>query len=136
MSEKFRDCVTKSSVILTDKEDPSLVAELCYTYQLLYDHESDVTGLWLELIYLTFSALYDKALSPEERIVNVSIVQAILITWREACVKGNAVTKHFITTPTYEDMITGVEGLIMYMILNITKISPTTLCPWYFGSDS
>jgi hypothetical protein len=70
---------------------------------------------------LTFSAFNDKALSPEERMMNVSIVRAIHITWREACVKGQAVTKHFITTPTYEDMITGVEGLIMYMILNTTK---------------
>ena len=90
MSEKFRDCVTKSSVILTDKEDPSLVTELCYTYQLFYDHECDAPGLWLELIYLTFLAFYAKAQSPEERMVNVSIVRAILITWREACVKGKA----------------------------------------------
>jgi hypothetical protein len=76
----------------------------------------------LELIYLTFSAFYDKALSPKEMMVNVSIVRAILVTWREACVKGKAVTKHFITTPTnediifHDDMITGVEGLFMYMI--------------------
>ena len=62
---------------------------------------------------LDIPAFYDKALSPEERMVNVLIVRAILISWREACVKGKAVTKHFITTPTYEDMITDVGGLIM-----------------------
>jgi hypothetical protein len=81
-SEKFRDCVTKRSVILTDKQDPSLVTELCYTYQMFYDHKCDATGLWLELIYMTLSAFYGKSLSPEERMVNVSIVRAILITSR------------------------------------------------------
>jgi hypothetical protein len=43
--------------------------------------------------------------------VNVSIVRAILITSRVSWVKGKAMTKHFITTPTYDDIITGVEGL-------------------------
>jgi hypothetical protein len=64
------------------------------------------------------------------------IVRAILITWREACVKWKAVTKHFTTTPTYEDMITGVKGLIMYMILNTTKFPQQAIVPWYFSSDS
>jgi hypothetical protein len=88
------------------------------------------------MIYSTFSAFYDKALSPEVRMVNVSIVRAILITWREAYVKWKAVTKHFITTPTYEDMITGVEGFIMYIILNTTKFPQQPIVPWYFNSDS
>jgi hypothetical protein len=78
---------------------------------------------------LTFSAFYDKALSPEERMENVSIVRAILKTWKGASVKGKAVTKNFITTPTYEDIITGIEGLIMYMILNTTKLPNSPLSP-------
>jgi hypothetical protein len=68
--------------------------------------------------------------------VNVSIVRAILITWREACVKGKAVTRHFITTPTYEDMKTCVDGLIMYIIFNTTKFPQQPIVLWYFSSDS
>ena len=48
---------------------------------------------------------------------------------------GNAVTKHFTTTPTYEDLITGVGGLIMYMILNTTKFPQQPVVPWYFNAN-
>jgi hypothetical protein len=51
-------------------------------------------------------------------------------------IKWKAATKHIITTPTYEDMITGVEGLIMYMISNTTKFPQQPIVPWYFSSDS
>ena len=124
-------CVRKVQRLLTDKQDPSLVTELCYTYQLFYDHECDATGLWLELIYLTFSAFYDKALSPEERMVNVSIVRATHLTWREACVKRKAVTKHFITTPTYEEMITDVITYYVYDIKH-HQISQKAHCSLVF----
>ena len=93
------------------------------------------TGLWLEIIYLTFSAFYDKSLSPEERMINASIVRAILITWREASTKGKAVTRHFITHPTYVDIITGIDGLILYLVTNTTQYPQQPIVPWYFNSD-
>lgn len=135
VSDSFRDAVTLSSVVLTDKQDPSAVTELAYTYQLFYEHGFQGMGLWLEIIYLTFCSFYDKSLSPEMRMTYASIVKTVVITWREAAMKSKTVTKHFVTHPTYQDFITGIDGLICYLGLCATKYSDQPIVPWLITSD-
>ena len=55
-----------------DKQDPSLVSQLCFTYQLFYDSGYHGMGLYLEVVFLLFTAFYDKSLSPSDRMVRVS----------------------------------------------------------------
>ena len=134
--EQFKDLVTKSCACLSDKQDPSLVTELSFSYLILYELGYKAMGLYIEMIYLLFSAFYDKCLKPEDRITNVSIVKAVMTLWREELRKRKLLGKHFITKPSFDDMICSIDGLIMYTILLSTEFPEAELTPWFLTSDS
>ena len=133
-NKRFRQRTPKSSVLLTDKQDPSAVADLCYYYQAFYDMEYHGTGLWLEMTYLMLSAFFDKSLSPEDRIVNISIVRTVLITWKEAMTKLRARTKHMSTKYTFDDTLIALEGLQLYILLTAVNYKDQDITPWLFSS--
>ena len=133
--EPFRDAVTTSSVLLTDKQDPSQVTELCFTYNMFYGHNFHGMGLWLEVIYLIFVSFYDQSLTPEHRMTNISIARTVLLVWREACCKIKSVSKHFLSHATFKDIISGTEGLIWYLVLCADDFKNQPIVPWYFTSD-
>ena len=135
LHEPFRDAVTTSCVLLTDKQDPSQVTELCFTYEMFYEHNFHGMGLWLEITYLVFVSFYDKSLTPEHRMTNISIVRTVLIIWREACFKNKAVTRHFLSPATYNDIISGTDGMILYLVLCAVEFKNQPIVPWYFTSD-
>ena len=62
--KEFKDCVTKSAVSLSCKQDPSLVAELSFTYSLMYEMGFLAVGLYLECINLVLLSYYDRSMHP------------------------------------------------------------------------
>ena len=134
-SETFQDLVTKSSVCLSDKQDPSLVTELCFAYLIFYELGYHGMALYMEMMYLLLTAFYDKSLNPFERVVNVSIVKTILTLWREELLKRKVLGKHFITKPTFDDVICSIDGLICYLLL-ATEFPDAEIVPWLLSSDA
>ena len=130
----FKDSVTRSSIAVHDKQDPSLVTELCFTYQLFYDEGYHGMGLLLELIYLMFTAFYDKSLTPADRMVRASIVKTVVMIWREEMTRLKAIGDHFLTRETFKDVIIGVEGLMWYLLMSQEK-EMNPIVPWFFSSD-
>ena len=97
-NEKFRDAISKSSVALTDKQDPSLATELFLLYPLFYEAGFNGMGLFLEMGHILFCAYYDKTLTPASRVLYASASRAIMVCWREKLLKARCVGKHFITS--------------------------------------
>ena len=93
-------------------------------------------GLWLELIYLSFTAFYDKSLTTEDCMRNIMAARTVLLAWKENCEKWKAKGKHFITAPTFQDLITGLEGMVHYLFQCATKYKDCDIAPWHFVSDS
>lgn len=128
--------ITKSSAILSDKQDPSLVTELSLTYPLLYEHGFDAMVMYLEVIHLLFTAFYDKSLTPLQRVKNISIVKTILTLWREDLSKLKMRGRHFVTKQTFDDVICTLDGFILYIVLLPTKFPDADVVPWFLTSDA
>ena len=62
--------------------EPSGVTNLVYHYQDIYDFGVLGLGLLLDTALLLFTAIYDKSLTPQERIINITCAKVILV-WRE-----------------------------------------------------
>ena len=134
--EKFRDLVTKSAVAVSDKQDPTLVAELALSYQLFYEQGYDGMGLLLEMIYLLFCSFYDKTLTPKERVYYASASKAIIVLWREKLAALKCLTRHFLTKQSFDDMVCTIDGLIWYIIISMERFPDCQIVPWYLSSDS
>ena len=132
---KFKECVTKSGVALADKQDPSEVVTLSFTYPLFYKMGFKGMGLYLEVIYLTFASFYDKSLTPLKRLVHISAAKAVFTLWRERSTKRGIRGKHFITKESYDDFICAADGLVLYIITLVTRYPDAPIVPWFFTSD-
>ena len=135
-SDHFRDQVSKSCVGLGDKQDPSLVTELCFCFNLFYSHGFNGMGLFLEVIYMTFCAIYDQSISPEIRVLHASTARTTLILWHEAMKSQKCVGMHFITLETYKDTICLLEGTILYILYIVIERPDCEIVPEFFTSDS
>lgn len=135
-SSLFRDCVAKSSVALTDKQDPSAVTELCFTYPLLYEAGYEGMGLFLETIYLMVRAVFDKSLKPCKRMTYLSAAKTVFTLWKEAMGRLRIIGKHLLTKPTIDDVQCSLEGQMMYLVKLATEYKEGDVVPWFFTSDS
>ena len=57
------------------------------------------------------------------------INRIIVKKWKAKC-------KHFITAPTFQDLITGLEEMVHYLVQCATKYKDCDIAPWHFVSDS
>ena len=59
------------------------------------------------------------------------INRIIVKKWKAKC-------KHFIMAPTFQDLITGLEGMVHYLVQCATKCKykDCDIAPWHFVSDS
>ena len=64
--------------------EPSGVTNLVYHYQDIYDFGFLGLGLLLDTALLLFTAIYDKSLTPQERIINITCAKVILVLWEES----------------------------------------------------
>ena len=76
-SDEFRDAVSRSAIMLNDKQNPSLAAELSFTSGIFYDLGFKSMGLYLECINLIMVSFLDRRLTPFDRLRNVSSVKAV-----------------------------------------------------------
>ena len=93
-------------------------------------------GLYLEMGYLLFCAYYDKMLTPAERVMYASASKAIMVKWREKITGMRSLGKFFITTQSYDDFLTSIDGLIWYIITVVEKYPDCDVVTWYLTSDS
>ena len=114
--------ISRSAIEVLDKQDPSLVTELLLLYEQFYD-----AG------YL-FCAYYYKGLNPLERIKFASASKAIMVLRRESLQKLKCLGRHFMTNQTFKDMMTAIDGLILY-IIDCVKYE-AEIVPWFLSSDS
>ena len=91
-------------------------------------------GLYLEAGYLLFCAYYYKGLNPLERIKFASASKAIMVLWRESLQKLKCLGRHFMTNHTFKDMMTAIDGLILY-IIDCVKYE-AEIVSWFLSSDS
>ena len=90
-------------------------------------------GLYLEARYL-FCAYYYKGPNPLERIKFASASKAIMVLWRESLQKLKCLGRHFMTNQTFKDMMTAIDGLILYIIDTVKY--EAEIVPWFLSSDS
>ena len=135
ISDDFRDAVSRSAVILNDKQNPALAAELSYTYGIFYQLGFNSMGLYLECINLLMLSFLDRRLSPVERLTSVGCVKAVFQLWREASIRERSLTTQFITTQTFKDVICAIEGLIMYIFKLSVEYPDSDIVPWYYSSE-
>ena len=133
---KFRDMVTKSSVLLGDKQNPAIVAELSFTYQIMYDLGFISMGLYLECINLLLRSFFDKSLTPEERLKSLGCVKAVFTLWYETSHKLKCLSLHFITSQSYKDIICTIDGFILYFFKMSQEFPDGDIVPWYYTSDA
>ena len=134
-STEFRFGVSKSCILLTDKQDPTLATELSAAYAIAYQMGYDSLGLYLECMHLILVSFYDKILHPLDRLRNISTVRTVFILWREAMLSAKMLGKHFITPQTFKDLMCCLEGFILY-IWNVHDNFPTAdIVPWLYTSD-
>ena len=94
-NKQFKRFCERSSIALTDKQDPSLVTQVMFCYSLFYEAGLNATGFLFEAIYLVFIAFYDKSLHPLRRIEYAASCKAMISLWREALQKQRCLGKHF-----------------------------------------
>ena len=63
-----------------------------------------------------------------------SASKAIMVLWLESLQKLKCLGRHFMTNQTYKDMITDIDGLILY-IIDCIKYE-AEIFPWFLSSDS
>ena len=90
---------------LNDKMDPSAVTNLIYQFDMFYENGYVGSVLYLETMVYLFSAIYNKNLSPQERIYNESTVRTILTLLHEATRQFRVTGRHFISTESFADFI-------------------------------
>lgn len=134
-SDDFRDAVSRSAVILNDKQNPALAAEISFTYGIFYQLGYNSMGLYLECINLLMLSFLDRRLTPVERLRSVGCVKAVFTLWREASDRDRSLTAHFITKQTYSDVTCAIEGLIMYIYKISVEYPDNDIVPWFFSSD-
>ena len=56
-------------------------------------------------------------LRPENRILNMSVVRTVLLSWKEATTKLEGRSKHMPTCQTFDDAIIAVEGIVLFIFI-------------------
>ena len=132
----FREQVSRSCIEVKDKQDPSLVTELCFTFQMFYNEGFHGMGLYLEMVYFLFTAFYDRSITPADRMMRASAVKTIISLWREEMNRLGVNGIHFVTLDTYKDVLIAAEGLIWYLLHCTRKVNQmNAIVPWFFTSD-
>ena len=119
---KFLMACGKSAVNLTDKQDPSLVADLACLYQYFLDHKMFAMGIYLKAVYLLLEAFYHPSLTPSERMCRAWYTKSFFVLWH----KNSKNAQGFISDKSFKDLKCCVDGLLNYLLL-MRKMFPD--CP-------
>ena len=70
-----------SALIISDKQDPSLVIDISSLYKHFLEEGYHGLGMYLKSIFLLTEAFYDKTLTPQERMYRAWFCKTFLVTW-------------------------------------------------------
>ena len=95
---------------------------------------------------------YETSLCLEDRILNMSVVRTVLLSWKEAVTKLKGRSKHMPTCQTFDDAIIAEEGLTtvhpyfvsiksllsttLYILIVAADNSDEHIMSWLFASDA
>ena len=119
-----------SSLIVADRQDPSMVGDVSCCYQVFLNNGFTATGMYLKSTQFLSEAFFDKALWPEERVWKLSWVKTFLVKWSEVASGPN-----FISTETFKDVKCCCDGLILYILVLAKYFKDQVLVPWFLTSD-
>eukprot|EP00116_Pleurobrachia_bachei_P001650 sb/3461912/ len=119
-----------SGLLITDRQDPSIVADICCHYQVFVNNGYYALGLYMKAIQFLTEAFYDRSLWPEERIWKASWVKTFFVKWSELVCDEN-----FITKETFHDVKCSVDGLILYIMVLRKNFPEQDVVPWFLTSD-
>ena len=131
----MRKGLRKTSLILMDKQDPSIASEISILYDEFRRMGYKAMGAYLQCIHLLIMAFYDKSIDLKQRVINIWCVRTFFTLWYEYTKKRKMVGKHFITIPTYKDLLTCCDGLLCYLIKCVTEYPDAFIMPWLVTSD-
>ena len=135
-SPEFRDRVSKSAILLMDKQDPSIPAEIANCYDIVLQHGYVALAGYLKSIHLLLAVFYDTSLSLQDRVAHLWTIKVFFALWYEHSRMRKTITKHFITDETRVDTNTCIDGLLTYFILCCSKFPGNYVVPWYLNSDA
>ena len=122
-----------SGLNFTDKQDPSLVADVSCLYKYFLDAGYSALGMYLKCTHLLIEAFLDKSLTPEERIYKAYYTKSFFFQW--SLVMG-VNSCHFISYQTYHDVCCCVDGLVLYLLTLMQLFPKAPVVPFFLGSDS
>jgi hypothetical protein len=122
---------SKSAVNHSDKQDPSLVADIAHLYGAFIDEEMFAMGIYLKSIQCLTEAFFDDNLTPGERIQKAWYTKTLLVLWYE-----NVSKQHFISKETFSDVKCLSDGLLLYFLLLRRSFPDSPVIPKLLGSDS
>ena len=110
--EDFMFHCSKSSVNITDRQDPSLAGEIASTYRFFLKQNFDGMGIYLKALQMFLEAFYDEAMSPGERMQKAWYVKTFCTLWD----KNTPSSSSFVSRETFKDIICALDGLFLYML--------------------
>lgn len=122
--ETFRMNSSRTAVNYVDRQDPSLVTDICRNYDLF----NGATGAFLFYMFMFIRCFLDKSLTVRDRIYWVWRVKSFFMKWSESVPKTL-----FITSLSFADLNSSCDGLIKYFLKIMNKNIPCV--PWFLGTD-
>ena len=131
----LRRKLRKSSLLLLDKQDPSVAAEFSRVHD---DFEAlgykSMAG-YLKCMNFLIMAFFDKSIDMKQRIIYIWTARTFFLLWKEHLQKRKMVGNHFITLPTYKDFLTCCDGILSYFIKCVSEYPKSFILPWLVSSD-
>jgi hypothetical protein len=120
-----------SGLLVSDRSDPSLVADIACLYRLFLHEGYNALGMYLKAIQFLTESFYDKDLTPEEKVYRAWWSKTFFVVWYEKVPSREL----FISMKTFQDVICCCDGLILYMVMLRRYFPDADVLPHLFTSD-
>ena len=120
-----------SAVNVSDKQDPSLVADVTCLHMYFTKYGYLAIGVYLKALQYLLEAFLQKDLSPYERTYKVWWTKKIFVT----CFEGVSERTQFVSNEFYYDIVCSCDALILYFLILKDKFPDIEIVSWFLGSD-
>ena len=128
--ELFENCSSLSALVISDRQDPSLVADIACLYKRFIYEGYHALGMYLKAVQYLTESFYHQNMTPEEKLYRAWWAKTFFVVWYEKAPSS----QYFISRKTYHDVICGCDGLILYMIMLRRYFPDSFVLPYLFTS--